>query len=32
MFLIKYRITEKFIQIKDIYNVNKSFLKLKQIK
>ena len=31
MFLIKYRITEKFIQIKDIYNVNKSFLKLKQI-
>ncbi len=29
MFLIKYRITEKFIQIKDIYNVNKSFLKLK---
>ena len=29
MFIIKYRITEKFIQIKDIYNVNKSFLKLK---
>lgn len=29
MFLIKYRITEKLIQIKDIYNVNKSFLKLK---
>ena len=32
MFLIKYRITGEFIQIKDIYNVNKSFLKLKQIK
>ena len=32
MFLIKYRITGKFIQIKDIYNVNKSFFKLKQIK
>ena len=29
MFLIKYRITGKFIQIKDIYKVNKSFLKNK---
>ena len=29
MFLIKYRITEKFIQIKDIYKVNKSFKKTK---
>ena len=27
MFLIKYRITGKFIQIKDIYKVNKRFLK-----
>lgn len=33
MFLIKYRITGKFIQIKDIYKVNKRFLKkTKQIK
>lgn len=31
MFLIKYKITGKFIQVKDIYNVNKK-LKLKQIK
>lgn len=29
MFLIKYRNTGKFIQIKDIYNVNKSFFKTK---
>ena len=31
MFLIKFKITGKFIQVKDIYNVNKK-LKLKQIK